>query len=584
MGQVHLYDYSDQSGARAVNEQGLKALTLTGFSSADASHTYHHSKTLNTDGQAYPYPTGLTGHGSPVHYGDWVTPADLGTLGMVYWEHEEGGSNPGYHFSYIGFENGVRKDGSSLCTAHDDGGKITAYGYGYYWSKGETEPLLETQRIALDGRSTEAAAELEKQIPPFSFVTYQTSDTGLRLLSGTTGNGYWFLSQGDVWFTYTVSPFFADSYAVTAVSTGITGGTTGVEPGTDALPYQGRSVEQLQYINWSYYDDQGSSTRDVTGSGSMYKYYPYLQYSRVTWGYQSKEDAIAGDSTGGTRPIRTWKQSHDLNGQSLADPTDASLNYSFHPIAGSVYDSGSSTDYRMVLYNWFGSKYDGQSYYIKNVNIDSYCYNVGLFGTTAGAEIANIVLYSDNGAVIQRNTDPTPSSGTRTVRQYSTSYALGGLVGIAYDYNSSMGTGSITTSAISGGCLQRQPQQVFRRGGSADQLHPRRYQRLHERRPLRQLCACRRSGRRCALCGNGLLHRRYHHRWGGDPEGACPRGQQQQCLCRRQLCRPGQDEFRRRLRPRYLCLYRRYGRQRLLRQLHQLCQSRRQFGWSAHFQ
>ena len=88
---------------------------------------------------------------------------------MVYWEHEEGGS---------------------LCTAHDDGGKITAYGYGYYWSKGETEPLLETQRIALDGRNTEAAAELEKQIPPFSFVTYQTSDTGLRLLSGTTGNGY----------------------------------------------------------------------------------------------------------------------------------------------------------------------------------------------------------------------------------------------------------------------------------------------------------------------------------------------------------------------------------------------------------
>lgn len=61
VGQVHLYDYSDQSGARAVNEQGLKALTLTGFSSADASHTYHHSKTLNTDGQAYPYPTGLTG-------------------------------------------------------------------------------------------------------------------------------------------------------------------------------------------------------------------------------------------------------------------------------------------------------------------------------------------------------------------------------------------------------------------------------------------------------------------------------------------------------------------------------------------
>ena len=444
VGQVHLYDYSDQSGARAVNEQGLKALTLTGFSSADASHTYHHSKTLNTDGQAYPYPTGLTGHGSPVHYGDWVTPADLGTLGMVYWEHEEGGSNPGYHFSYIGFENGVRKDGSSLCTAHDDGGKITAYGYGYYWSKGETEPLLETQRIALDGRNTEAAAELEKQMPPFSFVTYQTSDTGLRLLSGTTGNGYWFLSQGDVWFTYTVSPFFADSYAVTAVSTGITGGTTGVEPGTDALPYQVRSVEQLQYINWSYIDSQGSTTRDVTGSNSDYKYYPYLQYTnRRGNALQTKAMALAGDSTGGPRPILTWQQTHDLNGAGHGTAADGTAaNYDFHPIAGAVNNGqlnnrGNET-YDLTLYNWFGGIYDGGNYYIKNVNITSHCYNVGLFGTTAGAEIKNIVLYSDNDAVIQRKTDATPASGATGPENYATSYALGGLVGIAYDYDENL--------------------------------------------------------------------------------------------------------------------------------------------------
>ena len=55
--------------------------------------------------------------------------------------------------------------------------------------------------------------------------------------------------------------------------------------------------------------------------------------------------------------------------------------------------------------------YDGGNYYIKNVNITSHCYNVGLFGTTAGAEIKNIVLYSDNDAVIQRKTDATPASG-----------------------------------------------------------------------------------------------------------------------------------------------------------------------------
>ena len=176
---------------------------------------------------------------------------------MVYWEHEEGGSNPGYHFSYIGFENGVRKDGSSLCTAHDDGGKITAYGYGYYWSKGETEPLLETQRIALDGRNTEAAAELEKQMPPFSFVTYQTSDTGpaapqrhhrQRPLVPCL--------RGDVWFTYTVSPFFAESYAVTAVSTGTTGGTTGVDAGTGCPALSGAvcgaaAIHQLELLRQS---------------------------------------------------------------------------------------------------------------------------------------------------------------------------------------------------------------------------------------------------------------------------------------------------------------------------------------------
>ena len=89
-------------------------------------------------------------------------------------------------------------------------------------------------------------------------------------------------------------------------------------------------------------------------------------------------------------------------------------------------------------YNWFGGIYDGGNYYIKNVNITSHCYNVGLFGTTAGAEIKNIVLYSDNDAVIQRKTDATPASGATGPENYATSYALGGLVGIAYDYDENL--------------------------------------------------------------------------------------------------------------------------------------------------
>ena len=94
--------------------------------------------------------------------------------------------------------------------------------------------------------------------------------------------------------------------------------------------------------------------------------------------------------------------------------------------------------YDLTLYNWFGGIYDGGNYYIKNVNITSHCYNVGLFGTTAGAEIKNIVLYSDNDAVIQRKTDATPASGATGPENYATSYALGGLVGIAYDYDENL--------------------------------------------------------------------------------------------------------------------------------------------------
>lgn len=122
-----------------------------------------------------------------------------------------------------------------------------------------------------------------------------------------------------------------------------------------------------------------------------------------------------------------------------ADGTAA--NYDFHPIAGAVNNGqlnrGNET-YDLTLYNWFGGIYDGGNYYIKNVNITSHCYNVGLFGTTAGAEIKNIVLYSDNDAVIQRKTDATPASGATGPENYATSYALGGLVGIAYDYDENL--------------------------------------------------------------------------------------------------------------------------------------------------
>ena len=435
---VHLYQYTDRSGAAPVNEPALRGMAtrLGGFGAVSAANTFQHDKTLDSAGKAYPYPGIVAGHdGSRVHYGDWVTPADMGVLGLLYWEYESKPTGSGYYFSSIGVEDGEYKTNSSLCVSHDDGGTVTAYGYGYYWSAGSTtEPVLSTGITVTGTRYTAAADDLHRQMPEFNFVTYKTSDNGLHLNSGTQANDAWTLTHEDAALTYTVSPFFADAFALSSSNA----------PGTASKPYQVRSIEQLQYINWSYIDSQGSTTRDVTGSNSDYKYYPYLQYTnRRGNALQTKAMALAGDSTGGPRPILTWQQTHDLNGAGHGTAADGTVaNYDFHPIAGAVNngqlnDRGNET-YDLTLYNWFGGIYDGGNYYIKNVNITSHCYNVGLFGTTAGAEIKNIVLYSDNDAVIQRKTDATPASGATGPENYATSYALGGLVGIAYDYDENL--------------------------------------------------------------------------------------------------------------------------------------------------
>lgn len=434
---VHLYQYTDRSGAAPVNEPALRGMAtrLGGFGAVSAANTFQHDKTLDSAGKAYPYPGIVAGHdGSRVHYGDWVTPADMGVLGLLYWEYESKPTGSGYYFSSIGVEDGEYKTNSSLCVSHDDGGTVTAYGYGYYWSAGSTtEPVLSTSITVTGTRYTAAADDLHRQMPEFNFVTYKTSDNGLHLTSGTQANDAWTLTHEDAALTYTVSPFFADAFALSSNNA----------PGTASKPYQIRSIEQLQYINWSYIDSQGSTTRDVTGSNSDYKYYPYLQYTnRRGNALQTKAMALAGDGTGGPRPILTWQQTHDLNGTGQRTTETGTANYAFHPIAGAVNngqlnDWGNET-YNLTLYNWFGGIYDGGNYYIKNVNITSHCYNVGLFGTTAGAEIKNIVLYSDNDAVIQRKTDATPASGATGPENYATSYALGGLVGIAYDYDENL--------------------------------------------------------------------------------------------------------------------------------------------------
>lgn len=470
-GTVRLYDYkAGTNGAKARDHEQMKNLAseLDGFATVDdEAHSINHQNTDHTENK-YPYPSSVTAGSAKtrVHYGDWPTPADMGTIGMVYWEKEEGGANSGYHFSYIGFTGNTRKVGSSLCTAHDDGGKITDFGYGYYCKDGTSGKLTPSDNFVLGAENAEAKKELAKQVSGYTFTCYQTDgEDGLQLLAETesnsdnftlAANGTWTLNQNGKTYTYAVCPFFGDSYCpVGDVSNDAqTLGKTGAKK-----QYQIRSVEQLQFINWSceviatnvapwwkpeYYSFTFNTGTDRPVTSETYQQFPYLQYATVAEKGEQKMSAALSN-----RPQRSWTQTHDVNGVDMDNPTNGEKNTPFHPIAGAV-DNHTGSDYNVVLYTWFGGQYDGGNYYIKNIAIDSYCYNVGVFGTTAGATIENIMLYSDNKGVIQRSTGYTPSSGAKNADQYQCAYALGGLVGIAYDYQDNLGNSTIQNCAIAG--------------------------------------------------------------------------------------------------------------------------------------
>lgn len=469
-GTVRLYDYkAGTNGAKARDHEQMQKLAseLDGFAKVDdAGHSFNHQNTDPSE-TVYPYPSSVTAGSAktPVHYGDWVTDADMGTIGMVYWEKEEGGANSGYHFSYIGFTENTRKAGSSLCTAHDDGGKITDFGYGYYYKDGTSGNLTPSVNFVLGAKNAEAQTELAKQVSGYTFTCYRTDgENGLQLSAETksnsdsftlAANGTWTLNQNGKPYTYAVCPFFGDSYCpVEDVGNAQDLGKTGAKK-----QYQIRSVEQLQFINWScevtatylgpWWNPKYSFTfytgTDRPVTSKTYNQFPYLQYATVTEQGEQKMSAALSN-----RPQRSWTQTHDLNGMALNAPADGAENTVFYPIAGAV-DNHTGSDYNVVLYTWFGGQYNGGNYYIKNIAIDSYCYNVGVFGTTAGATIENIMLYSDNDGVIQRSTGYTPKgTSTRNEDQYQCAYALGGLVGIAYDYQDNLGKSTIQNCAIAG--------------------------------------------------------------------------------------------------------------------------------------
>ena len=305
--------------------------------------------------------------------------------------------------------------GDSLCEEHDDGGVVTHYGYGYFYANSNN---LETSLSAayFNGnfmsvaKNTEAGEALGKQMPGYTFVAYETGENKMYLI-GNNENGTWWLDYGNgtdaTVYAYTVNPFFANSMSLDSSEVQSKTTETGdAKPGANGNAYEIRSVSQLQFINWN----SGKSNTNTSivsqnqGDWNTFKdKYTYQVYGDTHTVSESGEEWY-------------WNQTHDLNASSEYRTLGKTNN--FTPI-GSMYDDAGNTATADPTMSYFASHYDGQAYTIKNVEIHSNAECVGIFGITVGATVKNVVVYSDEGNVIEAKQDG------------ESCYCVGGLVGLA---------------------------------------------------------------------------------------------------------------------------------------------------------
>ena len=420
-----LYAYNASTNEFNYNAAGepltgskLQNKTISNFKTAE--YTYNAKETTGD----YIYPAVVrNAAGQTVHYGDWPVQKDIGTLGVFYWEYEDGGSNSGYHFSYVGTSQGneissANNDilkGDSLCEEHDDGGVVTHYGYGYFYANSNN---LTTSLSAayfngnfMDvAKNTEAGEALGKQMPGYTFVAFETGEDKMYLIDNNA-NGIWWLDYGSgtdaTVYTYTVNPFFANSMSLDSSEVQNKTTKTGdVEPGANGNAYEIRSVSQLQFINWNSGKHSTSISIVSQNKGDWNTF-------KDKYTYQVYGDSHTVSDSG---KELYWNQTHDLNASSEYRTLDKTNN--FTPI-GSMYDNAGDTANADPTMSYFASHYDGQAYTIKNVEIHSNAECVGIFGITVGATVKNVVVYSDEGNVIEATTDG------------ESWYCVGGLVGFA---------------------------------------------------------------------------------------------------------------------------------------------------------
>ena len=424
-----------------INGANLETQSLYGFTKLTASGTE----------AVYPYPAVVRdAAGKTVHYGPWPKQRHIGTMGVFYWEREQGG-NAGYHLSYIGTEEGNRFSGSTLCVQHNDSGVVMEYGYGYFYKKDSaaTGVTLSASPSCHLGAVNEAAGSaLKAQMPEYEFVAYTT---GAMYLTGKETNCTWTLKYGDAESVYTLCPFFADAMSLDSITD--TQFSDAHKPGTAGKPYQVRSVSQLQNINWNYVELDATSSikgapeqmpfKDDQGE-NYWSAYPYLvryQPEDITHvknnQWRDRRDAAITLISNSGKGLY-WAQSHDVDAYVEVGKADDN----FTPIGGLQDIMEIESPYSKPCTAFFAGSFDGQDYTIRNISITSSAQCVGLFGFTSGAQLRNIIMYSDRGSVIKNTADG---------RNW---YCLGGLVGFAGAGSDDTSTAALTNCSVSGYTIQ----------------------------------------------------------------------------------------------------------------------------------
>lgn len=384
--------------------------------------------------QSYPYVGSVTNSvGNPIHLGQWPDRMILVEMGVYYWEKLTISGVDSYHFHVLSLDtNGKIEEISTLSTIHGDGGIVKEYGYGYYYdAEAENPPTLESQDIYWDNRlfttktaqtnetaNQELASLMSQKYVFHSYNTWQADkQQGLHLMVVNGKNdanvqppvGKWTLMQEDLEFDFYLNPFFAASISY----------ENDTLPGSQEHPYQVRSIEQLQFINWfglikgNQVVDKTVNRIAGTGDGEGYIF-------------------LNNWRTGQNLRQYSWVQTHDLDGSHIDDYT---------PIAALYDDLIQSEDPNLGrIVAWFSGSYNGNDYTIQEVSISTNNVNTtGLFGVTVDAQLRNIVLYSPSGKATITSSNSQESW-----------YAIGGLVGLAANTVNAGSNRTIENCAIAG--------------------------------------------------------------------------------------------------------------------------------------